>query len=350
MLLEAVEEMIEELAEEIAQAATLPPLKLYVAANATMLHLLFDVDCSTIGVAPYRAAFLEGKKVPSFIKGVSEIESLPSIHAFVGADIVAGMCRVGQPMEGKYHLLVDLGTNAEVVLFKKGRALATAAAAGPCFEGANITNGMSATRGAICAFRREAGKDVMQTIADAAPEGICGSGLIDLIAELVRAEEIDETGFLECEEYILCQGATESALQTEGVLQSEAKAEQKAGKRVALTVGDVRQFQLAKAAVCAAIETMLHIEQITEQEIETIYLSGGFSTSIDIDNAMEVGLLPKSMAGKCVAINNSSLQGCVKYALGECEPKDFLEGAEYVDLSTHAKFGELFIDRMGFEK
>ncbi len=176
---------------------------MYVAGNVTMLHLFFNVDCSSIGVAPYTPVFLESKSADAEdigIIGVGKVISLPSVSSFVGADIVAGMNYTGFPSDGKYNLLVDLGTNAEVVLFSENSGLATAAAAGPCFEGANISFGMSATSGAVYSFslKQNREKDV-KTISDVPAKGICGTGLIDIIAELVKANIIDETGYMEDE-------------------------------------------------------------------------------------------------------------------------------------------------------
>ena len=131
--------------------------KMYVSGNTTMLHTFFGVDCSSLGVSPYTPVFLDTKKCKGKELGVDkidEIEALPGISAFVGADIVAGLNYV-TPTEGKYDLLVDLGTNAEIALFGDGKIVCTTAAAGPCFEGANISCGMSAVEGAICEVRAD---------------------------------------------------------------------------------------------------------------------------------------------------------------------------------------------------
>lgn len=310
---------------------------LYVAGNATMLHILFGVDPSTIGVAPYKAVFLEEKceKASSLgINGVQMVQVLPSISSFVGADLVAGMNYVGMPGDGKYNLLVDLGTNAEVVLFSKRATLCTAAAAGPCFEGANITYGMSAIAGAVSEFKiatdvaddqRMTGevKHNIVTIGNVTPTGICGTGLVDIISELVKHHIIDETGYMECEEYKVAEG-------------------------VFLNQKDVRQFQLAKSAVYSAIVTLMKIQDVSFDEIEHLYISGGFSAKINVKNAMRVGLLPKKLLDKCSAINNSSLLGTISYALEQNELSEFVTNAMYVDLAMDSCFAELFIENMEF--
>ena len=175
-------------------------LPLFVTGNTTMLHLFFGIDCSTIGVAPYTPIFLESKYASGSelgLSGISDVVSLPCVSAFVGADIVAGLNFVGQPESGKYNILIDLGTNAETVLFSDEDIVCTAAAAGPCFEGANISCGMSACDGAVYSFTN--GK--AETINNTAPKGICGTGLVDIIGFLLENDIVDETGYMDCEKY-----------------------------------------------------------------------------------------------------------------------------------------------------
>ena len=299
---------------------------MYVSANITMLHTFFGVDCTSIGIAPYTPAFLESKQESAEyigIKGVKTVISLPSIASFVGADIVAGLDLVGMPEDGKYNLLIDLGTNAEVVLYSNRSGVATAAAAGPCFEGANISCGMSAIKGAIYAFETSDGKLVYKTIGDTDAKGICGTGLIDIIFELVKNGIIDETGYME-EDFMLSDN-------------------------VYLSCEDVRQYQLAKSAVYSAIISLMKIEGIRFENISKMYISGGFSAKINISNAVNSGLLPKELADKAVALNNSSLQGTVKYACYGGNIEKLTDMIKYVDLSSNPYFSELFMENMMFE-
>lgn len=297
--------------------------KLYVAGNSTMLHLFFGVDCSSMGVAPYTPCFLESKTEKAEYIGIKNIEtviSLPSVAAFVGADIVSGLNFVGLPEKGKHNILIDLGTNAEVVLFSDESALCTAAAAGPCFEGANISCGMSATEGAIYSFAE--GK--VKTVGNLPAKGICGTGLVDIIAVGLSKGFIDETGFMECETLEISQGVT-------------------------LNQSDIRQYQLAKSAVYSAIITLLRMENVSFNDVEKMYISGGFSAKINIENAVRAGLLPKELANKCVAVNNSSLLGTVKYVTEKNDLAVITENSTYVDLSSSPTFSELFIENMMFE-
>lgn len=296
--------------------------RMYVAGNTTMLHFLFGVDCSSIGVAPYTPVFLEGKHMMAMELGISNVkcvESLPSIASFVGADLVAGLNRVEMPETGKYSLLIDLGTNAEIMLFSENTILCTAAAAGPCFEGANISCGMSATDGAIYAYAN--GKAT--TIGNMPAKGICGTGLFDIIAELLENEIVDATGFMEDEVFQIAPG-------------------------VQLTQEDVRQFQLAKAAVCAGIQTLLQKQGVEYGCVEKVYISGGFSAKINLTNAVKTGLIPQELEMKCVCINNSCLQGAIRYACEQNDLKSLVERSVYVDMSSNSVFTDLFINNMLF--
>lgn len=312
-LIDVVNYMISELDAE--------GLDIFVSGNATMLHTLLGVDCSSIGVAPYTPSFLESKTLSGEALGlnVRVAVTLPSIHSFVGADIVAGMNYVGFPQEGEYNLLVDLGTNAEIALFDKGGVICTSAAAGPCFEGASISCGMSASDGAVYAYRD--GK--AETVGNMPAKGICGTGLVDIVAELLKNGTLDETGFMEAESFPIADG-------------------------VEITQADVREYQLAKSAVYSAILTLIKEKGITPDDIENVFISGGFSAKINIRNAAATGLLPQELEEKCIAVNNSSLLGTVKYACEKNDLAPILNNARYTDLSQSADFSDLFIKNMMF--
>lgn len=295
--------------------------KLYVSGNTTMLHLFFGEDCTSLGVSPYTPVFLGSRRVSAdelSVKNVSEIISLPNISAFAGADIVAGLNYVGFPQTEKYNILIDLGTNAEIVLFSRKKILCTAAAAGPCFEGANISCGMSATDGAIYSYKNGS----PGIIGNVSAKGICATGLVDIISELIKREIIDETGYMYCEKYEVAEN-------------------------VCITREDVRQYQLAKSAVYSALVTLLKTENISFSDIEKVYIAGGFSEKLSISDAIATGLLPLELQSKYVALNNTSLLGTVRFA---CEQNDlsFVDIAEFADLAENPVFTELFIENMKF--
>ena len=295
------------------------PLDIFVSGNSTMLHIFLGEDCASMGQSPYTPAFTTSQVRDAAdvgIIGAKRVVTLPCISAFVGADIVAGINYVGAP-ENNFSLLVDLGTNAEIALFSKDKILCTSAAAGPCFEGANITCGMSAVDGAVFAY--EDGE--AQTINSKPPEGICGTGLIDIIAELLKKGVIDNTGYMECENFFLSDN-------------------------VYLNKKDIRQYQLAKSAVYSGIACLLKAAEISFEDIEKLYVSGGFSAKINIENAISTGLLPKELKEKCISINNSSLLGTVKYICEQNDLSHITAIAEYIDLSENSDFSHKFIENM----
>lgn len=296
--------------------------KMYVAGNTTMLHLFYGIDCSSLGVSPYTPVFLEERTAEGADLGfgrIGEIVSLPGIAAFVGADIVSGLGFVGKPQKGRYSILIDLGTNAEIVLFNGDKYLCTAAAAGPCFEGANISCGMSASVGALCRYRADGTYSV---IGGVEPAGICATGLVDIISELVKNGTVDESGYME-EDFFL-------------------------PGQVRVTPGDIREFQLAKSAVMSALECLLKKGGVGYADIEKLYIAGGFSAQLNIENAAYLGLVPKELAGSFEPINNSSLLGAVRFATERNDLAEITRKAEYIDLGADSTFSELFFRNMSF--
>ncbi len=298
---------------------------MYVAGNTVMLHIFFGCNPESIGVAPYTPVFLDMKTEKGEnigIVGAEKIVALPSFSPFVGADLVAGINFVPKASLSKYNFLIDLGTNAEIILYSDKKILCTAAAAGPCFEGANISCGMSAVDGAISEFSSD-GK--FKTIGNIPAKGICGTGLVDIISFLLENKIIDETGFMECQEYEIANG-------------------------ISFFQDDVRQYQLAKSAIYSAVLTLMKNCGITFDEIDKVFISGGFSSNINIKNAIKTGLLPKNFENKCINIGNSSLMGTAKYAYEKNDLTCLVKLSEYIDLSFDESFSNLFIKNMSFAK
>ena len=320
MLVAKLSQMVDALLAEYKVASV---ARMYVAGNTTMLHLFFGVDCSSLGVSPYTPKFLDAKQSSGKALGlnkVGEVISLPGISAFVGADIVSGLGFVGKPSDNKYSLLIDLGTNAEIVLFGKDKYLCAAAAAGPCFEGANISSGMSASIGAVGQYKADGSYSV---IGDAEPEGICATGLVDILAELVRNGTVEESGYME-EDFVLSE-------------------------KVRVTPADIREFQLAKSAVRSAIECLIGYGGVQVDDIEKMYIAGGFSAQLNIENAAYLGLVPKALTDRFVPINNASLLGTVQFACAGNDLAQIAKKAEFIDLGADNTFSELFFENMAFE-
>ncbi len=296
---------------------------LFVTGNVTMLHIFSGTDCSSLGSFPYTPAFLEEKEFAAARLGISNVKKvrlLPSVNTFTGADIVSGMNLTGFPPDGRYYLLIDLGTNAEIVLYSRHKALSTAAAAGPCFEGAGISCGMSAVNGAVYEYSDGA----YRTVGDCEAKGICGTGLIDTVAYLLEKGYIDESGYMPSGSFRITD-------------------------TVYITAEDIRQYQLAKSAIYSAAVTLIRHMGITFADIERLYISGGFSSRINPVNAVKTGLFPLELIHKCCPLKNSALLGAIKYAVSGNDLNEFIKITEYKDLSSDRTFSELFMENMAFE-
>ncbi len=319
--------LIKEINEMLKEIETEKPLPLFVSGNTCMLHFFFGEDASSLGAYPYTPVFLDEKSVSGEALGlenVTEVKSLPCISPFVGADLTAGLNFIEKPKENKYNILIDLGTNAEILIFSRDKLICTSAAAGPCFEGGNISCGMSACEGAIYSFSIDKnGKRLYKAIGNTAPKGICGTALFDIIAELLKENIIDKTGYMPEEKFEIAE-------------------------KIFLSQKDVRQFQLAKSAVYSSLVTLLKSENISFTDIEAVFVSGGFSQELNIRNAILTGLLPEEAKEKIKLLGNTSLLGTMKYASEKENPLTAFEKISYIDLSTNADFSESFINNMEF--
>lgn len=289
-----------------------------VVGNPAMMQLLCGLPVDGLGRAPFTPAYRAAIEQNSAYVG-------PLISGFVGADAVSAALFAGLDRGNTTRLLLDVGTNGEMLLAHKGRIGACAAAAGPAFEGAHITCGMGGALGAIRRAKRlPDGNWQIATVGDGAPRGLCGSGLIDAMAELVSAEIIDETGRLEADAYLTPD--------------------------VYLTQQDVREVQLAKGAIAAGIELLM--QEMGVAEIDECYLAGGFGSAIDPQSALAIGLLPEQLRGKIVPIGNAAGMGAVEMLLSQSardRAQALAAHAHYIELSELAGFQDAFVEHMLFE-
>lgn len=343
MIRDALLQGILEVMTKAGVAAT-DVLRIAIAGNTTMQHLLMGYSCETLGVYPFTPINLKTLNLAledlfpeeKELTNLKEIPVLllPGISAFVGSDIVAGLAVCGFHASDSINLLIDLGTNGEVALGSKDRILVTSTAAGPAFEGGNISCGVGSIPGAISRITLSEGSVSYETIDDKVPVGICGTGVIELVSELLRTELMDDTGLL-CEKYfqegypILYQG--------------------KAG--ITFLQKDIRELQLAKAAVRAGIEILLKRYGITYDQVDQVYLAGGFGFYLDVEKAIRIGLLPIEFREKIVTIGNSSLAGAELVA-GKVKDIFYLEEliskSQELHLSMDPDFNELYLEYMSF--
>jgi uncharacterized 2Fe-2S/4Fe-4S cluster protein (DUF4445 family) len=325
-----------------------------VAGNTVMMHLFAEVDPRHIAVSPFIPVFCElriesSSELLSRLPARVPVIMLPSVSGFIGADISAGILATGLKEREKPALLIDIGTNGELVLGNRDRIVACSTAAGPAFEGATISRGVGGIHGAIDTLRIEGGDLEISTIGNAPPLGICGSGIIDLTAILVSLKIVDETGRLLPPEELpsgLPEGLRERVSQ-EGFLVSMDRD----GQPLYFTPGDVREVQLAKAAVAAGIDVLLEDYGIRAGDVDQVFLAGGFGSYIDTAGAAGIGLLPAELLDRVQPAGNTAGAGAAEVLLSTQafeKLQALTEGVQYIELSANLRFQQLFVDRMFF--
>jgi len=345
VVVDELNKLISDMTQE-AKIATPSIYKATVVGNPTMLHLFLGVDPSGIDHSPYvpviqNGLTLRAEEVGLAVSPFAKVEIIPAISAYVGSDIVAGMLYADMGTTSAIELLLDIGTNGEIALAVGKKIFACSTAAGPAFEGASITQGMSALDGAIHQVIIEEDKLSCSVIGKKEARGICGSGLLDAVAALREIGLIDSSGRLCRSEHPLS-----SRIEGEGT-----KARFLLSDGVYLTQKDIREFQLAKGAIRAGIEVMLEHASIGSGSIERILIGGAFGSSLSSQSLLLTGLLPPIDAERIITLGNSAGQGA-KLALRDRKVaprlQRLIEATEYIELSFVKSFSHRFIKQMHF--
>lgn len=300
-----------------------------VAGNTVMTHLLAGLSPEGIGKAPFTPLSLFGDTRPAseMLPGAPAdcpLYLCPAVSGYVGGDITAGLAASGAAESAETVLFLDIGTNGEMALGNRDGFLCCAAAAGPAFEGAEISCGSRACEGAICAVDDAL---AVRTIGGASAVSLCGSGLIDAAAALLKNGLLDETGRLSGERYDLTDA-------------------------VYVTAQDLRRLQLAKAAVRAGIETLLARSGTRSEDVSALLLAGGFGASINPRSAAAIGLLPPALRDKTRLVGNSAGLGAALCLTerGRGLVRRAAERCRYLELSGARDFDERFVDAMFFDE
>ena len=334
--------------------------KAVVVGNTCMHHLALGIDPSHVGLAPYapvmrHAAILPARDVPLKIAPEARVCFLPLVAGFVGADAVAVALATRLADSNALRIAVDIGTNGEVILGSRARLMACSAPAGPALEGAQIRHGMRGARGAI--DRVTIDDDIrVHTIGEAPALGICGSGLIDLIAGLLRVGAIDSTGLIAMDE----RASLPACLAERLVMRGEERqiivlrpGEAGAAGEIVLTQDDVRQVQLAKGAIASGIAMLQHVAGVPDERIEELLLAGGFGNYVSIASAVRIGLIPPLPASRIRYVGNAASLGAQLCLLSEAERARALDVAariEHVSLAAHPDFEDIFVNAMNFPR
>ena len=326
LLQSMVEEAVRNLLDETCERAAISKEavgSLVVTGNTTMLYLLTGRDPACLSAAPFRADCLFDRQ--DTLLGIP-VYYPPCINAFVGADITCAVLDSGMHLRKETALLCDIGTNGELALWKDGTLYVTSTAAGPAFEGAGISCGCGSIPGAIDRVWVKDGKIRCHTIGGAPAVGLCGSGLVDAIAAFLETGDIDETGAVE-EDFLPL------------------------AETVRLLPADVRAVQLAKGAIAAGIRTLLELARVSEEEIHTLYIAGGFGSHLNTASAAAIGLIPANLTDRVRILGNSALSGAARLLLDReliSAARDLALQAESVTLSGNPRFNQHFMNAMLF--
>ena len=332
--------------------------KIVVAGNSTMQHIILGITPQGLSGIPFNLVMREGIEIKAQKTGFdinphSLIYVLPSIAGFVGGDTTSCILSTQIHKEDKLKLLIDIGTNGEIVLGNREKILAASTAAGPAFEGGRISKGMIAVRGAI--EKVVISEDVeYNTIGNVSPIGICGTGLIDSVAEFLKEGIIDKTGRIvprfelkgseKIKRRIIETENGNNFLLVDGTATTD-------NEPILITQRDIRELQVAKSAIAAGIKILKKEMGVTDKDISEVYLAGAFGNSICIKNAKRIGLIPNIPSERITFVGNASSTGA-KLALLSYQMRDEAEkisrNTQYIELSAKADFNESFMNEMAF--
>ena len=356
---------LQELADDVCEQAGIEPAQVYevaLAGNATMTSIALGVDPAPLGVAPFILAAQSYPEMPAAELGLelnpnAQATIFPALGAYVGGDIVAGMLATGMTRDRRLRLLIDVGTNCEVVLGSADGVVCTAAPAGPAFEAAQIACGMRAAEGAIEVVRVRDGAVELDVIGNAEPAGICGSGLVDAAAELIRVGLLDKSGRFVPEEEAeriepqLASRLTARADGTRIFVLSWAAGEGDVDGAVYLSQRDVRELQFAKAAIATGWRLLVEDLGIAETDIQQVLLAGSFGSYLSPSSAIRIGLVPKLALPRIVAAGNVAGEGA-KMALLSLQERHaaqaILDEVRYIELSDRPDFNDRFVEQLAF--
>jgi len=331
------------------------------AGNTTMLHFLMKLPCKTLAVSPFIPVTAEMQHIRASQLGININKQgsaiiLPSVSAYVGGDTVAAVLASGMHEDKDISLLIDLGTNGEIVLGCKDWMYSCSTAAGPAFEGANIRNGVAGIQGAIDKVTIDT--DIKYTtIGNKKAIGICGSGIVDAVAEMIRTGIIDETGRILDDDELESDSAkqySERVVTTDGnnSFLIASRTECDCDDDIVITQKDVRELQNAKAAVAAGIRILIKEAGIEIKDIAKVYLAGGFGSYIDTESAAIIGLYPGELKGRIESIGNAAGIGSIQVLLSEkmlANAEKVKNMIKYIELSARPDFMDEYVECMMFE-
>jgi len=348
----AVIDAINFLIEELCKKAKIDPNNIYeavVVGNTAMHHIFLKIPPDYLALSPYvpgirRPVNVKARDLKLGINDGANVYIPPIIAGFVGADAVADIIATGMIESNNIVLLIDIGTNTEVCLGNKDLIWAASCASGPAFEGAHIRFGMKAIPGAIEHVRIIPESDDYEVeysvIGNVRPVGICGSAMIDIIAELLRNEIMDKNGRL------IANGDRIKREKGDVGFIIAYSDETEIGRDILITQRDIRQIQLAKAAICAACRILMKKAGISERDISKVYIAGSFGRHIDVENAKSIGLLPNVPSNIVEFVGNTAVAGArsfLKSEIARMYAEKLIKVVRYVELTVEPTFPQEFL-------
>ena len=340
---------IAELAGKLAGGGVESIAEVAVVGNSVMQHLLLGLPLDSLASAPYRPYILHDTDILCSDLGLkmafgARLYVGPDIAGFVGSDHVAALLEIlVEPPPGRW-LLMDIGTNTEISVFDSGELCSTSCASGPAFEGGMLSCGMRAAPGAVTGVHIENGKLDLETIGHAEAAGICGSGVVSLLSELVRSGAINARGRLSA----AFPGVREQAHKREFLL---ANHRENGALPLVFTQDDIRAVQLAKAAIRTGLELLLAETGVGEGAVDRLIIAGAFGKFLDVNAAMAIGLLPPAFAGRIVQVGNAAGAGVRRLlvcARARERARSLARETQYLELATHPAFHHTFARRATF--
>lgn len=350
-LRDAVQEGVLELVRALAKQSGRPLSDidaLLLTGNTAMLYLLTGTNPEALSHYPFEADRLFGETLPAetFFPGsdlAAQVYLPRCISAFVGADITTAILSTGLCNEASPALLIDIGTNGEIALWDGHRLLCCSTAAGPSFEGVGIENGVYAVSGAVDTVHMEDGRITCTTIGDASPCGICGSGIVDVMAMMLKEGIVDETGAFQAEGHAY----------TAHVEQVRGQNALRLCENVVFTAEDVRKVQLAKGSIRAGIETLLIHAEMSAGTLGKFFIAGGFGNYLNLESAAAIGLIPEILRDRTQTVGNAALNGAgmvMQDAAKIPVAEKIAQSATTVDLGANPVFQEQYMMHMMFEE
>ena len=337
---------------EICGETGVPRTSIYeitVGANCTMMHMLLGVDARCIGKAPFAPAFARAKDLPAASIGIdvapgARLYALPHVSAYIGADIVAGAYVCDLEHEPGNVLFIDIGTNGEIVLAAQGKLLSCSCAAGPALEGMNISAGMRAAEGAIEEITVTEAENEFKIIGDAEPAGLCGSGILAVMRELLKCGFVRKNGaFVKLEK--LGEDDWRRARMVQDDDGKRAFILTEAPEQLLVTQGDVRQVQLAKGAILSGFVALLNKAGITMDELNKVVIAGQFGAHLTPNSITGTGILPSEVEDRIVYAGNTSQTGAYMALMSEEVKRDMERLAhemDYMELGATENYDRLF--------